>query len=82
MSPGLKPGQIVFGWGFGKPRAGELVILWQDGLEKIKRVDKIEGHRLYVLGDNPAASTDSRQFGDIDIKQVRARIIWPRYRLN
>ncbi len=78
MLPRLTPGRIVFGWRTGRLRIGDVVILWHDGLEKIKRIDHVEDGKLYVLGDNPDASTDSRDFGLIDRAQVLARIIWPR----
>jgi hypothetical protein len=35
---------------------------------------------MYVLGDNPLTSTDSRVFGWVEGKSVRAKIIWPRTR--
>jgi len=78
MSPYLTPGKIVFGWRPKRLKIGDVVILFHDGLEKIKRIDRIDGESLYVLGDNPEASTDSRQFGLVDRNQVLARIVWPR----
>jgi nickel-type superoxide dismutase maturation protease len=79
MLPGIAPGMIVIGWGRLKGlRRGDVVILSHNAMEKIKRIDQIDGDELYVLGDNLAASTDSRQFGWIDRKQVLARVIWPR----
>lgn len=78
MLPHLTPGKIVFGWRQKHLKIGDVVILFHDGLEKIKRIDRIDGERLYVLGDNPEASTDSRQFGLVDREQVLARVVWPR----
>jgi len=78
MLPTLWPGRIVFGWGPAKPRVGDMVILSHDGLEKIKRVHRIDGQRLYIVGDNSQASTDSRHFGWIHESQVLARVVWPR----
>jgi nickel-type superoxide dismutase maturation protease len=78
MLPNLKPGQIVVGWQSGQSKVGDIVVVRHDGLEKIKRVAKIVGHGVYVLGDNAGASTDSRQFGYIDQTQIIGRIIWPR----
>lgn len=78
MLPALWPGRIVFGWGPAKPRVGDMVILSHDGLEKIKRVHRIDGQRLYIMGDNSQASTDSRHFGWIHESQVLARVVWPR----
>jgi len=78
MSPNLKPGRIILGLSLGKPKVGELIIFNHDGLEKIKRVDKIETNTVFVLGDNPSQSTDSRQFGNVDSSQIIARVLWPR----
>jgi signal peptidase I len=78
MLPSLRPGQIVVGWRVGRPKVGDIVVIKHDRLEKIKRVSKIKGHKVYVLGDNAAVSTDSRQFGYIDQTQIIGRLIWPR----
>jgi phage repressor protein C with HTH and peptisase S24 domain len=78
MLPDFKHGQIVLGWGYGKLKIGDTVILVHQGLEKIKRVSVIEGDKLYLLGDNSPQSTDSRQFGWIDRAHVVARVVWPR----
>jgi type IV secretory pathway protease TraF len=36
----------------------------------IKRVSTVNNNSIYVLGDNPKNSLDSRLFGDINKKQV------------
>ena len=78
MLPRLVPGKIVLACGIGRLKIGDVVILMHDGLEKIKRISSIEGDQLFVLGDNGADSTDSRQFGAINRGYVVARVIWPR----
>lgn len=78
MLPSFRPGRIVFGWRPRQVRPGDVVILLHDGLEKIKRVERIDGSKVYVLGDNAAASTDSRQFGWLPVTSVKARVVWPR----
>lgn len=78
MLPSLPQGRLVFGWGFGSLRKGDMVILSHEGIEKIKRINRVEGEKLYILGDNAAESTDSRHFGWVDRAQVLGRVIWPR----
>ena len=79
MLPRLTPGRIVLGLRTRRIKIGDVVILFHDGLEKIKRIDHIEDDgKLYVLGDNAEASTDSREFGFIDPQYVLAKVIWPK----
>ena len=78
MLPNLTPGQIIIGRRSKHFELGDVVILSHEGLEKIKRIAHIEGEKLYVLGDNAEASTDSRQFGLIAPEQVLAKVVWPR----
>lgn len=77
MLPSLHPGRIVVGIRPGMIRQGDIVIVSHEGLEKIKRVQQINGLKVYIVGDNPDASTDSRHFGWIRRDQVVARVVWP-----
>ncbi len=78
MLPRLVPGRIVVAHGWGAVSTGDVIILVHDGLEKIKRVSRIEGGKAYVLGDNAEASTDSREFGWVNLHDIIAKVIWPR----
>lgn len=87
MLPGFYPGSIVvglslrhmLGLGLRRPRIGDVVIVRHGQREKIKRLAKLAGDgRAYVLGDNPPASTDSRQFGWLQQHEIRALVVWPR----
>jgi nickel-type superoxide dismutase maturation protease len=81
MLPGFLPGDIVVGVRVlrrHRLRPGQVVIINHGGREKVKRIAEINGDELYVLGDNPQASTDSRHFGWISLSDVKARVIWPR----
>jgi nickel-type superoxide dismutase maturation protease len=80
MMPVLPPGTIVYGLRWfrkNKLKPGDAVIFWHNNKEKIKRIDQIKKGKVYVLGDHPDASTDSRHFGWLDIDDVLARVIWP-----
>lgn len=80
MQPALKSGQLIIGRRTTILKAGTIVVIRHQGLEKIKRVNRVRDGKVFVLGDNPAASTDSRQFGWIDKNSVQAAVIWPRQR--
>lgn len=77
MLPTLKPGQIVIGV---KPKLAVdgVVILVHKDKEIVKRLTKIDGNKLYITGDNPTQSSDSRNFGWINKDQLLASVIWPR----
>ncbi|MEI7683249.1 MAG: S26 family signal peptidase [Candidatus Saccharibacteria bacterium] len=64
MLPTLKSGQLilVLQWRV-KPRVGQIIMFEHNGLEKIKRISDIRPDEIFVLGDNLASSSDSRQFG-------------------
>jgi nickel-type superoxide dismutase maturation protease len=79
MLPKFVPGQVIIGvrrW--RRPKPGQVVIIEHDGKEKVKRIDKVDRDEVYVLGDHPQASTDSRHFGWIRLASVTAVIVWPR----
>lgn len=84
MLPALKPGRLVLAT--TKPtagRAGDVVIIRHEGIEKIKRISARQEagrHKIFVLGDNPEASTDSRDFGWLPADAVKGKVLWPKSR--
>lgn len=78
MLPGLYPGSLVVGVSSRRRRIGDVVMLRHNGTEKIKRLAKIRPDQVYVVGDNPGSSTDSRDFGWLPQEVIFARIVWPR----
>lgn len=76
MLPYLRPGAVVFALRTRRIRAGSVVIIQHNGLEKIKRVAALQPGRVYVLGDNSLESTDSRTLGWLAEDAVRARVIF------
>jgi len=78
MLPVLKDGQLVLAFKKTKLRPGSIVIVKRKDKEIIKRLNKIRGNKLYILGDNLVRSTDSREFGWITKEDVLATVIWPK----
>lgn len=78
MMPVLPPGTLIWArsW-FKKFKTGDTVIFLHEGKEKIKRIADIKDKELYLLGDHPETSTDSRQFGWIPSDQIIAKVFWP-----
>jgi phage repressor protein C with HTH and peptisase S24 domain len=77
MLPTLRAGQLVLF--MARPAAvGDIVMVRHDGLEKIKRIARLEHGRIYLLGDNPEVSTDSRNFGWIGQENIRGVLYWPK----
>jgi nickel-type superoxide dismutase maturation protease len=79
MTPGLPAGTLIVAVSWPRSfKAGHIVIIRHNGLEKIKRITQIQGDQVYVTGDNPDASTDSRHFGWLPVSTIMARVVWPR----
>lgn len=78
MLPALQPGQLVVGRSTRQLKPGDVVIVSHGGLEKIKRIEKQQGDLVYLMGDNMAASTDSRSFGWLPVAAIIAKVVWPK----
>ncbi len=78
MAPTLLAGQLVVGRYTSALCPGDVVIVSHNGLEKVKRIERQQGDLLYLLGDNPAGSTDSRNFGWVQGDSIVAKVIWPK----
>lgn len=81
MLPTLRPGRLVAMVRSHRPyMPGDVIIFEHQGLEKIKRVSGTRAGKLFVRGDNPGASTDSRHFGWLEMETVKGKVIWPKSR--
>jgi nickel-type superoxide dismutase maturation protease len=92
MTPTLLPEDwlLVERWTYSRrpPRPNEVVLApdpRDSERELVKRVAGVEGAKLRISGDNPAASTDSATFGALPLRAVRWRAVarcWPPARIG
>ena len=83
MTPRLRPGALVVARRIDDRtplRVGDVVVARRPDrpeLQIIKRITAIDaGGAIFLAGDNPAASTDSRQFGAVTRQHIVARVRW------
>ncbi len=64
-------------------RAGDVVLVPDPrdvGRMLVKRVVRLDpGGRVWIEGDNPGQSTDSRQFGPVRVEDVAGRVLFRYY---
>jgi phage repressor protein C with HTH and peptisase S24 domain len=74
MLPSYRPGDTLLGWRWFAPKRGDVVVVRRDR-PLIKRITHVNVEGIFIEGDNPRRSTDSRSFGLVRRSQVEARII-------
>ncbi|MEB3247477.1 MAG: nickel-type superoxide dismutase maturation protease [Synechococcus sp.] len=70
MAPTLTTGDRVLITRHRTPALGDVVVAWHptaSGRRLIKRLIRIDASGLWLEGDNPDASTDSRQLGPLPV---------------
>ena len=80
MVPALRDGDALLVWRTTRIREGNVVVVRFAGVPglSVKRAVRRAGSGWWVLGDNSAGSTDSREYGTAD---VLGRVLlrwWPR----
>lgn len=75
MFPTFNDGDTLLGFRWFRPQVDQVVVANVDGRPVIKRVAAISRQSITLLGDNPAHSTDSRTYGDINMDRLIAKII-------
>ena len=79
MLPALAPGDRLLVVRGGRPRVGDLVAVADPRTSRrtlVKRVAALGPEGVTVLGDNPAASTDSRALGPLSSGALRGRAVY------
>ena len=80
MYPTFHHGQKVIvkkKWFFTSYKISDVIVFKnsQNSLLHMKRIEKIHGKKLFLVGDNTKESTDSRTFGWIEKKQTIGKVI-------
>lgn len=82
MVPTLKEGDVLLysprAYKAALPHVGDVVIACHParaGLKIVKRVGNVTGDgRLFLTGDNPSETTDSRHFGHVPIDEILGKV--------
>ena len=81
MEPTLKDGEVVLvnrlSYLYQSPQKGDIVACKNpnDGKILIKRIDRVEESKYFVVGDNAKDSRDSRGFGMIDKNKIIGKVM-------
>lgn len=81
MEPTLPHGATVLVSGipylFSPPKRGDVVAFLDEGSRKtfIKRIERVEGERYFLGGDNKGDSFDSRKIGWIHRRDILGKVV-------
>jgi nickel-type superoxide dismutase maturation protease len=78
MLPTLKHGEEVLVQPTETLQIGDVVVAkhpFKQSVIIIKRISEINEKGLFLLGDNPIESTDSRSFGEVSKKNVLGKVV-------
>lgn len=80
MQPALVPGDRLYVLRWPRPRVGDVVV-FRDPEDRLTLLAKriatvLPGGDVYVLGDNPNVSRDSRTFGPVARKLLVGRAVF------
>jgi len=81
MRPAFVPGDelrvSIIAYRLRLPRVGDAVVVRdpRTGRLVLKRIKRLEGAGYFVLGDNPEASTDSREFGVVYKDEIVGKVV-------
>lgn len=70
MLPTLRPGRIVVATSYARMEEGSIVIALLAGREVVKRIHRITVSGIELRGDNDLASSDSRQYGKVQLSDI------------
>lgn len=61
---------------FGEPKVGDVVVFKNYGKKLVKRIQKKEGRKYFIIGDNTNDSLDSRKIGWVKKEDILGKVIW------
>lgn len=76
MRPALRPGDSVVIWRGTRARVGDVVVAKIGNKHYVKRISRSLGDKVYLLGDNPGHSVDSRNFGWVERSKIVGRVFF------
>ncbi len=79
MEPSMKEGDyVIVSRLHGGFRSGDIVVLMHPlaGIYIIKRIKEVLHGSVFLLGDNTAASDDSRSFGTVKTSKILGKVIY------
>lgn len=75
MAPTLTDGRYGIFRRRSSYHVGDIVLVRRPSGEVIKRISKVDGSRVYLVGDNRQGSTDSRHYGMVDREAIIGSIM-------
>jgi nickel-type superoxide dismutase maturation protease len=79
MEPTIRNGQFVLvnrlAYVFSSPQKGDIVAAKAEGKFFVKRIQKRENIKYFLVGDNQHDSLDSRKFGMIGKDQIIGKVM-------
>ncbi len=64
------------GTGYSVRVGNKSIPLTESQYQRLKHAEYVPSDMIFVLGDNPAASTDSRDYGFLSVDNIRGKIVW------
>jgi nickel-type superoxide dismutase maturation protease len=82
MEPTLREGDQVIAsplpYLLGRPSVGDLVVLRHPFENRflVKRISRVDGPQISLMGDNKQLSTDSRDFGSVSADHIVGKVLF------
>ncbi len=79
MLPALKPGDVVLVNKLSTPGVGDVIVLKNPEDQKmllIKKIQKVDDRKYFVMGNDLKKSRDSRHFGLVEKKDIIGKVFY------